>query len=54
VEDSVGFEVFEMLAQRRSALVCRDVALEGDASRDGLDWGEIDTDNEGMRGHNLD
>jgi hypothetical protein len=45
--------MLEMLAQSRSALVCGDVALEGDASRDRLDWGEIDTDDKGMRGHNL-
>jgi hypothetical protein len=45
--------MLEMLAQRRSALVCGDIALKGDASRDRLDWGEIDTDDEGMRRHNL-
>jgi len=54
VKDSVALEMLEMLAQRRSALVRGDVALEGDASRDGLDWGEIDTDDEGMRRHNLE
>ena len=53
VKDSVALEMLKMLAQRRSALVRGNVALEGDASRDGLDWGEIDTDDEGMRGHNL-
>jgi hypothetical protein len=54
VEYCVALEMLEMLAQRGSALVCGDVALESDASRDRFDWGEIDTDNEGMRGHNLE
>jgi hypothetical protein len=45
--------MLEMLAQGRSALVRGDIALEGDASWDRFDWGEIDTDDEGMRGHNL-
>ena len=53
VEYRVTLEMLEMLAQRRPAFVCSNIALEGDASWDRLDWGEIDTDNEGVRGHNL-
>jgi len=53
VQDCITLEMLEMLAQRRSALVGRNIALEGNASRDRLDWGKVDTNNEGMRGHNL-
>lgn len=53
VQDCITLEMFEMLAQRRSALVSRDIALEGNASRDRLDRGKVDANNEGMRGHNL-
>lgn len=42
-----------MTPDRRATFVGGDVGLEGDTARDGLDGREIDTDDEGIRGHNL-
>ena len=45
--------MFEMLSNRCTTLVCGDIALEGDNSRDWLDGGEIDTDNDALGRHTL-
>ena len=53
MEHRVRFHMLEMLAEGRSALIGRDIALEGDTSRDRLDWGKVDADDQGIGGHNL-
>lgn len=42
-----------MTANSCTTLLGGDIGLEGDAARDGLDGSKIDTDDEGIRGHNL-
>lgn len=42
-----------MLSNRSTALVCGDIGLEGDDTRNWLDGGQIDTDDEAVHGHAL-
>lgn len=43
--------MLDMLSDRGSAFVCRDIALECDRARDGLDRGEVDAYDQTLRRH---
>lgn len=51
MENRIRLPVFQMRSNDRTALVCRDIALEGNSSRNWFNRGKVDTDNDALRWH---
>lgn len=51
MEDRIRLPVFQMRSNDRTTLVCCDIALEGNSSRNWFNGGKVDTDDDALRWH---